>query len=37
MTWIAAVGRDRMRIIGGLEILGAIALICWPPRVSCRG
>lgn len=27
MTWLAAVGRDRMRIIGSLEILGAIGLI----------
>jgi uncharacterized membrane protein YphA (DoxX/SURF4 family) len=27
MTWLAAVGRDRMRIIGALEILGAIGLI----------
>jgi uncharacterized membrane protein len=27
MTWLAAVGRDRMRIIGILEILGAIGLI----------
>ena len=26
-TWMAAVGRDRMRIIGILEILGAIGLI----------
>ena len=27
MAWLAAVGRDRMRIIGILEILGAIGLI----------
>jgi crotonobetainyl-CoA:carnitine CoA-transferase CaiB-like acyl-CoA transferase len=27
MTWLAAAGRDRMRIIGGLEALGAIGLI----------
>jgi hypothetical protein len=27
MTWLAAVGRDRMRIIGILEILGAVGLI----------
>ena len=27
MTWLAAVGRDRMRIIGVLELLGAIGLI----------
>ncbi len=27
MGWMSAVGRDRMRIIGGLEILGAIGLI----------
>jgi DoxX-like family len=27
MTWLAAVGRDGMRIIGILEILGAIGLI----------
>ncbi len=27
MTWLAAVGPDRMRIIGILEILGAIGLI----------
>jgi len=27
MTWLAAVGRDRMRIIGGLEAFGAIGLI----------
>jgi uncharacterized membrane protein len=27
MTWLAGVGRDRMRIIGILEILGAIGLI----------
>ena len=27
LTWLAAVGRDRMRIIGILEILGAIGLI----------
>ena len=27
MTWLVAVGRDRMRIIGVLEILGAIGLI----------
>jgi hypothetical protein len=27
MTWLADVGRDRMRIIGGLEGLGAIGLI----------
>ena len=27
LTWMAAVGRDRMRIIGMLEILGAIGLI----------
>ena len=27
MSWLAAVGRDRMRIIGILEILGAIGLI----------
>jgi hypothetical protein len=27
MTWLAAVGRDRMRIIGVLEILGAIGLV----------
>ena len=27
MTWLAAVGRGRMRIIGALEILGAIGLI----------
>src|SRR6266511_1060960 len=27
MTWLAAVGRDRMRIIAILEILGAIGLI----------
>lgn len=27
MGWLAAVGRDRMRIIGLLEILGAIGLV----------
>ena len=27
MGWLADVGRDRMRIIGGLETLGAICLI----------
>ncbi len=27
MTWIADVGRDRMRVIAGLETLGAIGLI----------
>ncbi len=27
MTWLVDVGRDRMRIIGGLEGLGAVALI----------
>jgi len=27
MGWLADVGRDRMRIIGGLETLGAIGLI----------
>ncbi len=27
MTWLAAVGRDRMRIIGVLELLGAIGLV----------
>jgi len=27
MGWLLAVGRDRMRIIGGLEVLGAIGLI----------
>lgn len=27
MTWLADVGRDRMRIIGGLEVLGAVGLI----------
>lgn len=27
MTWLAAVGRDRMRIIGILEVLGAIGLL----------
>ena len=27
LTWLAAAGRDRMRIIGILEILGAIGLI----------
>jgi uncharacterized membrane protein YphA (DoxX/SURF4 family) len=27
MTWLAAVGPDRMRIVGILEILGAIGLI----------
>lgn len=27
MGWMTAVGQDRMRIIGGLEILGAIGLI----------
>lgn len=27
MDWMAAVGRDRMRVIGGLEILGSIGLI----------
>ena len=27
MTWLAAVGRDRMRIIGILELLGAIGLV----------
>ena len=27
MTWLGAVGRDRMRVIGILEILGAIGLI----------
>ena len=27
MTWLADVGRDRMRIIGGLEGLGAVGLI----------
>lgn len=27
MTWMAAVGRDRMRVIGILEILGAVGLI----------
>jgi uncharacterized membrane protein len=37
MTWLAAVGRDRMRIIGILEVLGTIGLILPPPRVSCRG
>jgi hypothetical protein len=28
MTWLADVGRDRMRVIAGLETLGAIGLIC---------
>jgi DoxX-like family len=27
MAWLADVGRDRMRIIGGLETLGAIGLV----------
>ena len=27
MTWLADVGRDRMRIIGTLELLGAIGLV----------
>lgn len=27
MDWLGHVGRDRMRIIGGLEILGAIGLV----------
>lgn len=27
MSWLAAVGRERMRLIGGLELLGAIGLI----------
>jgi len=27
MTWLADIGRDRMRIIGGLETLGAFGLI----------
>lgn len=27
MTWLASVGRERMRIIGGLEALGAIGLV----------
>ena len=27
MTWMAAVGRERMRIIGILEVLGAIGLV----------
>ena len=27
LTWLPAVGRDRMRVIGILEILGAIGLI----------
>ena len=27
MNWLADVGRDRMRIIGGLEALGAVGLI----------
>jgi len=27
MTWQADVGRDRMRVIGGLEALGAVGLI----------
>jgi hypothetical protein len=27
LGWMTAVGRDRMRVIGGLEILGAIGLI----------
>jgi hypothetical protein len=27
MTWMAAVGRERMRIIGILEVLGAVGLI----------
>jgi hypothetical protein len=27
LAWMTAVGRDRMRVIGGLEILGAIGLI----------
>ena len=27
MTWLADVGRDRMRVLGGLETLGAIGLI----------
>ena len=27
MTWIADVGRGRMRVIGGLETLGAIGLV----------
>ncbi len=30
MTWMTAVGRDNMRIIGGLEILGAIGLVLPP-------
>lgn len=27
MEWLAAVGRDRMRVIGSLEILGAVGLV----------
>jgi tryptophan synthase beta subunit len=27
MTWLADVGRDRMRVIGALEALGAVGLI----------
>jgi tryptophan synthase beta subunit len=27
VTWLADVGRDRMRVIGGLEALGAFGLI----------
>ncbi|MFI5226441.1 MAG: DoxX family protein [Candidatus Limnocylindrales bacterium] len=27
MGWLAAVGKPRMRVIGGLEILGAIGLV----------
>ena len=34
MTWLAAVGPDRMRIIGILEILGAVGLILPSSRRS---
>ena len=27
MSWVTVVGRDRLRIIGGLEVLGAIGVI----------
>jgi hypothetical protein len=37
MTWLAAVGRDRKRIIGILELLGAIGSSCPPRPASCRG
>ncbi len=37
MHWMAAVGRERMRVIGLLEIVGAIGLILPVPPGSCPG